>query len=110
MSPFDAACHTFSTLGNGGFSTKTASIAAYNSLAVESILVIFMLLAGINFTLHYRFWVERQVRNFFQDAELRFYLWIVAFATIGILLGLVFHNQYGVGEALRVSLFQVTPL
>jgi trk system potassium uptake protein TrkH len=110
MSPFDAACHTFSTLGTGGFSTKTASIAAYNSLAVESILVIFMLLAGINFTLHYRFWVERQVRNFFQDAELRFYLWIVAFATIGILLGLVFHNQYGVGEALRVSLFQVTSI
>lgn len=110
MSPFDAACHTFSTLGTGGFSTKTASIAAYNSLAVESILVIFMLLAGMNFTLHYRFWVERQVRNFFRDAELRFYLWIVAFATIGILLGLVFHNQYGVGEALRVSLFQVTSI
>jgi trk system potassium uptake protein TrkH len=110
MSPFDAACHTFSTLGTGGFSTKTASIAAYNSLAVESILVIFMLLAGMNFTLHYRFWVERQVRNFFRDAELRFYLWIVAFATIGILLSLVFHNQHGPGEALRVSLFQVTSI
>jgi len=110
MSPFDAACHTFSTLGTGGFSTKTASIAAYNSLAVESIIVLFMLLAGINFTLHYRFWVERQVRNFFWDAELRFYLWIVAFATVSILLSLVFHNQYRPGEALRISLFQVSSI
>lgn len=110
MSPFDAACHTFSTLGTGGFSTKTASIAAFNSLAVETIIIIFMLMAGINFTLHYRFWVEKQVRNFLGDAELRFFLWIVAFATIGIALSMVFHGQYGPGTALRVSLFQVSSI
>ncbi len=107
MGPFDAICHTFSTLGTGGFSTKTASIAAFNSLTVEVIVIIFMLLAGINFTLHYRFWVERRVRSFFLDAELRFYMSLVALATVGIMLSLVFQNHYKPGEALRVSLFQV---
>jgi trk system potassium uptake protein TrkH len=110
MSPFDAACHTFSTLGTGGFSTKTASIAAYNSLTVETIIIIFMLLAGINFTLHYRFWVERKVRDFLVDAELRFYLLIVGLATAGIMLSLVFYNSSRPGQALRDSLFQVSSI
>jgi len=110
MSPFDAACHTFSTLGTVGFSTKTASIAAYNSLTVETIIIIFMLLAGINFTLHYRFWVERKVRDFLVDAELRFYLLIVGLATAGIMLSLVFYNSSRPGQALRDSLFQVSSI
>lgn len=42
----------------------------------------FMLLAGINFTLHYRLWVERRVRRFFSDVELRFYLLVAAGATV----------------------------
>lgn len=110
MSPFDAICHTFSTLGTGGFSTRTASIAAFNSVAVECVIIVFMLLAGINFTLHYRFWVEHQVKNFFSDAELKFYLLVVAVATGGILLSLIFYNQFTPGVALRDSVFQVSSI
>jgi len=65
MTWFDAVCHTFSTMGTGGFSTRTASIAAFNSPVVETIIIVFMLLAGMNFVLHYRLWVERQPRSFF---------------------------------------------
>jgi trk system potassium uptake protein TrkH len=107
MSPFDAICHTFSTLGTGGFSTRTASIAAFNSVAVEYIIIFFMLLAGMSFTLHYRFWIEWKLRSFFSDIELRFYLLITAAATLGILLSLIYQNHYAPGVALRSSLFQV---
>ncbi|MBN1569405.1 MAG: TrkH family potassium uptake protein [Acidobacteria bacterium] len=107
MNPFDAVCHAFSTLGTGGFSTRTASIAAFNSVAVECIIIIFMLLAGINFTLHYRLWVEKQPRRFLADIELRFYLLVVGAATAAILSSLILHNQHSIAEALRSSLFQV---
>lgn len=107
MDRFDAICHTFSTLGTGGFSTRTASIAAFNSVAVECIIILFMLLAGINFTLHYRLWVERKPRRFFADIELRFYLLIVAAATAIILFKLVLHDHFAPATALRSSLFQV---
>jgi len=107
MNPFDAACHTFSTLGTGGFSTRTASIAAFNSITVESIIILFMLLAGINFTLHYRFWVERKPRNLFSDVEVRFYLLTVVGATAAILLSLILQDGFAPGAALRSSLFQV---
>jgi trk system potassium uptake protein TrkH len=107
MNPFDAACHTFSTLGTGGFSTRTASIAAFNSVTIESIIILFMLLAGINFTLHYRFWVERRLRSLFFDVEVRFYLLVVASAAAIILISLMLLDGFTPGSALRRSLFQV---
>ncbi len=110
MSRLEAACHTFSTLGTGGFSTRTASIAAFNSVTIEIIIVVFMLLAGMSFALHYRFWVERDLRSFFRDIELRFYLIVVAAATLAIVASLMFHNHYGVGRAFRESLFQVSSI
>ncbi len=107
MNPFDAACHTFSTLGTGGFSTRTASIAAFNSLTVESIIILFMLLAGINFTLHYRLWVERRPRGLFFDVEVRFYLLTVVGAAAVILFSLILQDGFAPGAAVRSSLFQV---
>lgn len=107
MDPFDAICHSFSTMGTGGFSTRTASVAAFNSITVEGIIIVFMLLSGINFTLHYRLWVEKQPRKFLADVELRFYLLIVAAATAAILFSLLLHNRLSMAKALRDSLFQV---
>jgi trk system potassium uptake protein TrkH len=110
MDPFDAACHTFSTLGTGGFSTRTASIAAFNSITVESIIILFMLLAGINFTLHYRLWVERHPRRFLFDVELRFYLLVALAAAALITLSLLFQDRFSLSEAVRGSAFQVTSI
>ena len=74
MDGFEALCHTFSTLGTGGFSTRTASIAGFNSPLIECVIIVFMLLAGISFIQHYRLLVERNPRSFFGDVELRYYL------------------------------------
>jgi trk system potassium uptake protein TrkH len=110
MNRFEAACHTFSTLGTGGFSTRTASIQAFNSVAIESIIILFMLLSGMSFALHYRFWVERKPRSIFSDIELRFFLLIVGVTTAAIVPSLIFTNNISPGSALRNSLFQVSSI
>ncbi len=110
MSRFEAACHSFSTLGTGGFSSRSASIAGFDSPVIEYIIIVFMILAGINFTMHYRLWRQRQVSRFFSDVEIRAYL-IVLFAASGIIcLSLVFETGYSPAEAVRAALFQATSI
>ena len=70
---FEAACHSFSTMSTGGFSTRTASIAAFDSGAIEGVLILFMLLGGINFSLHYRV-LRGEFTPWWKDGELRFFL------------------------------------
>lgn len=110
MGSLDAMCCAFSTMGTGGFSTRNSSIAAFDSIAIETILIVFMLIAGINFTLHYRLLVERRVRRFLADRELLFYLLIVAVAVLLISTTLVFQMNSGVMHAVRVALFQVASI
>jgi trk system potassium uptake protein TrkH len=110
MSWFEALLHSFSTLGTGGFSIRTPSIAGFNSRLFGSIVIIFMLLAGINFTVQYRLWVEKRPGRFFGDIEVRAYLTIVAVATCLITASLVLNNAYGFGAGLRTSLFQVVSI
>ena len=74
MSVYNACCHTFATLATGGFSTHTASVGHYtNWLAVDVIIIVFMLLAGVNFGLYYQL-IRRKWKAFFGDTELRVYL------------------------------------
>ena len=82
MTLFDALCHTFGTMATGGFSTKNGSIAHYNSVYIETVITVFMFLAGTNFALHYRA-LRGDVKSYFKDTEFRFYC-IVVF--VGILL------------------------
>jgi trk system potassium uptake protein TrkH len=110
MDPFDAACHTFSTLGTGGFSTRTASIAEFRSPAIELVLITFMLLAGINFTLHYRLWVERRAGVFLRDPEFRAYTTTVLLATAAITWSLLDQGGLERWTALRAALFQVAAI
>jgi trk system potassium uptake protein TrkH len=110
MSSFEALLHSFSTLGTGGFSTRTASIAGFNSALIEWIVIFFMLLGGINFTMQYRLWVERRPRRFFRDIEVRAYLAIVALATAVITVSLLLNNTYGFIAGVRTSMFQVVSI
>ncbi len=110
MSAFEAACHAFSTLGTGGFSSRTTSIGGFENPLVEWIIILFMVLAGVNFTLHYRLWRQRQVRRFFSDVELRAYLVILVLATLVIGLTLVFQTGYEPGHALRAAAFQAASI
>lgn len=110
MNGFEALCHTFSTLGTGGFSTRSASIGAFQSPLIEYIIIAFMLLAGMSFIQHYRLWVERNASSFFGDVEVRGYL-IIAFGcalVIGIVLTL--DGSYPPIDAARNALFQVSSI
>ena len=77
MDWFDSVCHSFATLATGGFSTRTISIAAYDSVYIEVVLTVFMLLAGMNFALHYRA-LRGEVLAWWKDAEVRFFLGMFA--------------------------------
>jgi len=110
MNGYEAMCHTFSTLGTGGFSTRNASVAAFESPLIEYLLVVFMLLAGISFVQHYRMWVERSPRRVFSDVEIRSYLLFVVVSTLVIGVVLMWNQGYGIERAFRSSLFQVSSI
>ncbi len=109
MSPFEAICHTFSTLGTGGFSTRNASIESFNSPTIEVVLIVFMLLAGVNFTQHYRLFVERRPKRFTRDRELRLYLLLTLGATLAVASTLLFDSVPAL-TSLRHALFQVVSI
>jgi trk system potassium uptake protein len=109
MSLFDSICHAFSTMPTGGFSTQNGSIAQFNSAYFEGVITLFMILAGINFALHFKF-LKGDFRVFGRDPECRVFLLILA-----ILILLVTSNTYGtvystVIEAFRYAAFQVTSI
>ncbi|MBL4637751.1 MAG: potassium transporter, partial [Proteobacteria bacterium] len=82
MSWFDAVGHSFSTVAIGGFSTHDASIGYFDSATIEMITVVFMLLAGMNFSLHFLAWRHRSIRHYLADTELRVYLSILAIISV----------------------------
>jgi trk system potassium uptake protein TrkH len=109
MTFFDALCHAFTTMPTGGFSTKAASIAHYNSVFIDFAIVFFMLLAGINFSLHYQM-LRGKPLAFWRDAECRFFL-LVVLALVVVVSWDIFGNAYTrVGEALRYGAFQVVSI
>jgi len=77
MDWFDSLCHSFATVATGGFSTRTASVGAYHSVAVDVIVMVFMFLSGINFSLHHYALTGRPGR-YFKDPECRVYCLILA--------------------------------
>jgi trk system potassium uptake protein TrkH len=86
MSLFDAVNHAMSALATGGFSTKTASLGSFKP-AIQWVTIVFMLAAGTNFTLHYRFLTGRW-NSFFRDAEWRWYAGIALGAAIAVFVAL----------------------
>ncbi len=105
LSLYEAVCHAFTTMATGGFSTRTASVAAFNSAYIEVVIIIFMFLAGTNFTLHYKALVKGEFSAYFKNEEFRFYLTVTILA---ILLCVVFTaERYGIVNALRFGAFQV---
>ena len=109
MGWFDSVCHAFSTTGTGGFSTKQASVAYYNSPYIEYVISAFMFVSGINFTL-LLFFVNRKFKKVFDNAELKWYFWSVVCFTGVIAVVLYYTSSMGVEEAFRKSLFQVISL
>ncbi|MDR9501677.1 MAG: TrkH family potassium uptake protein [Desulfurivibrionaceae bacterium] len=108
---FDAICHAFATLATGGFSTHTASAGYWQSSYIEYLLIFFMLLAGVNFSLHYRAFAQRSLKPYLQNEEFRFYMIIIGLATAAIFAANMAHAVYTAsGENLRDTLFQVVAM
>ena len=109
MDWFDSICHAFATTGTGGFSTKQASVAYYNSPYIVYVISIFMFISGINFTLVLLF-VNRKFKKFIGNAELKFYFGSVVLFTAVIAIVLYYTSPMGMEESFRKSLFQVISL
>ena len=91
---FEATCHAFAAMGLGGFSTHDASVGYFNSPAVEYVLIIFMLIAGMNFTTHFLAWRGKTLRVFLDDIEARVFLLLVLGSCMGIAWYLWFNRVY----------------
>jgi trk system potassium uptake protein TrkH len=110
MDVFDAVCHSFATMATGGFSTQEASIGAYNSAAIEFVIVFFMFVAGGNFALYYAV-VRGQPRRLYRNPEFLLYASIMAISVVLVGLSLLAaRSHFSVGHAFRQALFQVTSI
>jgi trk system potassium uptake protein TrkH len=105
---FDSLVNAFSVAGTGGFSIMNASIGAYNNVAAEIIMTVFMFLFGVNFSLYFLL-LGRKFKKFFSDIELKTYFGVVLAATLIIAINI--SGLYGgFGEGLRHSSFQVSTI
>jgi trk system potassium uptake protein TrkH len=110
MSLFDAICHSFSTVAIGGFSTHDASIGYFDSPMIEAVAIFFMVLAGINFGLHFFSLRERTVAHYLRDDEVKFYLGILLVTTLVVTAMLFVSTQIEVPGAFRLAVFQVVSI
>jgi trk system potassium uptake protein TrkH len=108
MPGFDALCHSFSTLSTGGFSSRDASIGAYDSSVIHWIVTLFMFLAGVNFVLHYRVLTGR-AGEALRDAELRYYT-ILTLAVFGTFASILWATAEVDTHVARVAGFQAVSL
>lgn len=107
MPVFDSVCHSFATIATGGFGTKNSSIANY-SVYIQYVIIAFMFLSGINFTLH--FLVSKgEIKKAIRNEELRFYTQITLAITL-IIFVILYFNGTSLHKAFRDSLFQVVSI
>ena len=108
MSFYDALLHAFATAGTGGFSTKSASIAAFDSLYLEMVIAVFMVLFGVNFNLYFLLLIGRW-KDALKSEELHWYLGIIAASVMAITLGI--SKMYGgIAAGLRHAFFYVASI
>jgi trk system potassium uptake protein TrkH len=109
MSWLDALNHSFTTISTGGFSTRNASIAAFNSPLIEYIITGFMMIGGINFTIIY-FLCKLSFKKAIENEEFRVYLGIIFSFVLLICVTLIMTMDKFTEEAFRLSIFQVTSI
>lgn len=112
MNLFDAVGHAFSTVAIGGFSTHDASMGFYQDKPlIEVIAIVFMLLSGINFAIHFLAWRRLDFKPYTQDAEFRTYVLVLTVVATVTSLILFIEGEYGgFGEALLHGVFQAVSI
>ena len=118
MSLFDAVCHTFTTLATGGFANYSASIAHFDSALIDGIIIVFMLLAGVNFGLYYLV-LRGRWKGFWKDPELRLYLSLMCLGVLVVMAVIAGTTtttlageevELGLVDTLRYGAFQTVSL
>jgi trk system potassium uptake protein len=110
MSLFDAIGHSFSTVAIGGFSTHDASIGYYDSPLIEFICILFMVIAGVNFALHFLAWRFRSLKSYWQDPECKTFV-LILFGLFLVTSAMLIHFQYyDVWTSIRFAAFQTVSI
>ncbi len=109
MNIFDSINHGLTTMPSGGFSTHDDSIGYFDSVTIELIIVVFMILTGINFSLLY-FLTRRQWGKVFQDEEFKWYFSILFVAIVSCALALSLSGMAGHADSVRKALFQIVSI
>lgn len=109
MNFFDAINHAFTTMATGGFSTKQASIAHYSSPFIHYVIIFFMLMAGINFTLHYHL-LHKKFEPLKKNEEFKFYIKFIFSVTLIVAIILIIQGYANPEKSFRDSLFQVVSM
>lgn len=109
MSLFDAVNHSFTTVSTGGFSTKNASIAHFQSAYIETVIIVFMFLAGASFALHYAA-LRGNYKKYMRDNEFIFYSIIVVIASVLVFLGIPTSSSNGWISSCRDAIFQTVSI
>ncbi|WP_257274411.1 TrkH family potassium uptake protein [Endozoicomonas sp. SESOKO4] len=107
MNLFDAVSHSFSTVAIGGFSTHDASIGYFESPLINATATFFMLVAGINFALHFFAWRNKSTYHYWRDPEVRTYLLILLVVSLITVAGLYFSGTYDLANSLDHGIFEV---
>ncbi|MCB0804719.1 MAG: TrkH family potassium uptake protein, partial [Bacteroidales bacterium] len=108
MDLFNALCHSFATMATGGFSTENESVSAFSPY-IQYVIIVFMFMAGTNFTLHY-LGLHRRFREIWKNEEFRYYtLFTAAFAVV-ITFMLFLNNGQSFEKSFRDATFQVVSI
>jgi trk system potassium uptake protein TrkH len=110
MSAFDAIGHAFSTVAIGGFSTHDASMAFFDNPTILIIAIVFMVLSGINFALHFVAWRSRGILHFLRDPECKFYLRCLLIGTLITVSYLYVTDVYGFGQSILFGTFELVSI
>lgn len=111
MSVFDAINHSMATIATGGFSTKNASIAGFDSLYIEMVVLVFMYVSGLSFVLQYRAIVQAQPGALLRSPEVKLYTAIMLFAILVVTIDVHRAGTYDhPGETLRYTSFQAVSI
>jgi trk system potassium uptake protein TrkH len=109
MNLHEALCHAFGTLATGGFSTRNASIGSYSSAYIDYVVIVFMIIAGTNFSLHYRF-LKGDLKAYLRNPEFLFFTSIIGMAVLFIGIDVLFRFDIPPLKSFCKALFQAVSI
>ena len=110
MDVFDAVAHALSTVSTGGFSTHDASLAYFDNAGVEIVAIFFMVVGGVNFSLHFIAWRRWRLRDYLRDPECRAYGLILGAISLLFVITLLITHTDDLGSAMRHGVLQVVSM